>query len=65
MHHIEPTLFCGFDALGDQQIHMARPAKALFDFFILKQQKANYLLICQKLNCQMTLVGMSYNFMQI
>jgi predicted transcriptional regulator of viral defense system len=39
IHHINPSLFSGFDSIGEHAIHMAEPEKALFDFFYLKSAK--------------------------
>lgn len=40
MHHINPDLFFGFDFVGNRDIRMAQPEKALFDFFYFKSTKS-------------------------
>ncbi len=40
LHHIDPQLFFGFDVIGDHQVRMAQPEKALFDYFYFKSAKS-------------------------
>jgi predicted transcriptional regulator of viral defense system len=35
IHHLEPEFFFGFEVVGDRQIKIATPEKALLDFFYL------------------------------
>ncbi len=40
IHHINPELFTGFDIVSDNEIRIAQPEKALFDFFYFKCTKS-------------------------
>jgi len=40
IHHLEPQFFFGFELVGDNNIKMATPEKALIDFFYLSPGKS-------------------------
>jgi predicted transcriptional regulator of viral defense system len=41
IHHIDEKLFYDFDFVGENQVRIATPEKALFDFFYLKPTKTH------------------------
>ncbi len=42
LHHIDQNLFFGFDIIGKNDVRMAQPEKALFDYFYLKSTKSKW-----------------------
>lgn len=55
VHHIAPDFFFGFETLGDKGIRMARPEKALLDFFYLAPSR-------NRLFCKLPEVGRPRRF---